>query len=69
MGADRPVANRETSVGSGHITSEQIKTGSQMVIKLLLGCDGKWDELVGTFKEDGTKVVSTLTLLLLLAHC
>lgn len=43
------------------VAKEQLKTASQMVIKILLGSDGKWDELVGTFKEDGTKVVSITT--------
>ena len=40
------------------LAEEQIETARELVRKIILGCDGKWDELVGGFRDDGTRFVS-----------
>ena len=39
---------------------DQIDLARQFVKRVILGCDGKWDDLVGAFREDGSKFVSVL---------
>lgn len=48
---------KNVSSGAG-VSEEQVGLARGMVRKLVLGCDGKWDELVGAFRDDGTKFVS-----------
>lgn len=47
--------------GTDHsaVPHEQLATARQMVRRLILGCDGKWDDLVGAFRDDGTRFVSS----------
>jgi nuclear pore complex protein Nup93 len=41
------------------VGEEQIAIARDMTKRVVLGCDGKWEELVGAFREDGSKYVSS----------
>ncbi|KAF8323007.1 nucleoporin-interacting protein NIC96 [Cantharellus anzutake] len=47
---------------------EQVEIARQLVQRVILGCDGKWDDLVGAFREDGTKIPGILERSLPLLH-
>lgn len=36
----------------------QLEVTQELVRMIIVGCDGRWDELVGGFKPDGSRFVS-----------
>ena len=40
------------------VSQEQLSMAQQMVRNLILGSEGKWDEIIGAYRDDGTKYVS-----------
>ena len=54
-------SDKNAGLGSSQgqaIGQDQIFIARELVKRVILGCDGKWDDLVGGFRDDGTRFVS-----------
>ncbi|KAG8906220.1 hypothetical protein FRB99_007366 [Tulasnella sp. 403] len=51
-------SDRVTSTSTEHekaVSQDQLELARELVRRVIIGCDGKWEELVGGVREDGTK--------------
>jgi nuclear pore complex protein Nup93 len=63
LNADKGVNNEQKK-----LADEQVEIARELVRRIILGCDGKWDELVGGFREDGTRYPGLIERHLALLH-
>lgn len=55
-------ADRITSTTSDYdatVSRDQLELTREIVRRVIVNCQGKWEELIGGMREDGTRFVST----------